>query len=54
MKPAPGLVDRYELNPYYSDRLGLVRKEIASLFAEEEEEPEEDDKQISLTRFMRG
>ena len=54
VKPAQGLVDRYKLDPYYSDRLSLVRDEISSLFSEEEEEAEEDDKQISLTRFMRG
>jgi DNA polymerase II large subunit len=55
IKPAQGLVDRYELDPYYSDRLGLVRNEIASLFVrEEDDEVEEDSKQISLSRFMRG
>ncbi|MBA7472277.1 hypothetical protein ES707_07599 [subsurface metagenome] len=57
VKPAQGLVDRYGLDSYYSDRLGLVRNEIASLFAmaeDEAEEEEEDHTQISLTRFMRG
>jgi DNA polymerase II large subunit len=56
VKPAQGLVDRYELDSYYSDRLGLVRNEIASLFAvaEDEAEEEEDHAQISLTRFMKS
>ena len=54
LKPALDLVDNYHLNTYYSDRLGLVRDEISSLFVEEEAEEEVDDRQISLTRFMRG
>jgi DNA polymerase II large subunit len=55
IKPAQSLVNRYELDSYYSDRLGLVRNEIISLFAEEENDgAEEDHKQISLTRFMRS
>ncbi len=52
LKPAMELVERYQLNDYYADRLKLVWDEISSLFpGEEEEEPE--DKQISLTAFMR-
>jgi DNA polymerase II large subunit len=52
LKPALDLVKRYELESYYSDRLGLVKDEIASIFQEEEEESK-GDKQISLIDFMK-
>ncbi|MFB0557797.1 MAG: DNA polymerase II large subunit [Candidatus Bathyarchaeia archaeon] len=52
LSPALELVERYGLDKYYADRLGLVKDEIASLFpVEEDEEPE--DRQIRLTDFMR-
>ena len=54
LAPALGLVKRYGLNQYYADRLGLVREEISSIFPEEAEKIEEpEEKQISLTDFMR-
>jgi DNA polymerase II large subunit len=53
LSPALELVKRYELDDYYTDRLGLVRNEIASIFQEEEEMEEPGEKQISLTDFMR-
>jgi len=52
VSPAMGLVERFDLNSYYGDRLGLVREELKSIFQEEEVE-EQIDKQISLTDFMR-
>jgi len=51
--PALGLVERFDLNSYYRDRLGLVREELRSIFQEEEDIEEQVDKQISLTDFMR-
>jgi DNA polymerase II large subunit len=48
------LVDNYSLDEYYSDRLGLVKEEISSIFPEEELPEELQHKQISLTDFMRG
>ncbi|MDH5791631.1 MAG: DNA polymerase II large subunit, partial [Candidatus Bathyarchaeota archaeon] len=53
LKPAMELVERYQLDDYYADRLKLVWDEISSLFPGEEEEEEPEDKQISLTAFMR-
>jgi len=52
LSPALDLVENYELDEYYRDRLGLVKDEIASLFPSEAEE-EVDDRQISLTAFMK-
>ena len=53
LNPAVDLVKRYGLDNYYIDRLELVREEIASLFPSETEE-EQDDRQISLTDFMKA
>jgi DNA polymerase II large subunit len=53
LNPAVDLVKRYGLDDYYADRLELVREEIASLFPSEVEE-EQDDRQISLTDFMKA
>ena len=53
LNPALELVKRYELNEYYADRLGLVRDEISSLFTQVEAQEEPEDKQFSLTDFMR-
>jgi len=53
ISPALGLVKRYELDDYYTDRLELVRDEIATIFQVEEEDEEPGEKQISLTDFMR-
>ena len=53
LSPALELVRRYELDDYYTDRLGLVKDEIASIFQEEEAMEEPGEKQISLTDFMR-
>ncbi|UCD45246.1 MAG: DNA polymerase II large subunit [Candidatus Bathyarchaeota archaeon] len=53
LNPALDLVKRYELDEYYADRLGLVKDEIFSLFPEEEKQVEPEDKQFSLTDFMR-
>jgi DNA polymerase II large subunit len=50
LEPAVDLVERFNLDPYYRDRLDLVGKELASIFKTKHEEP---DKQISLTDFMR-
>jgi DNA polymerase II large subunit len=52
LAPALDLVEDFSLNPYYQDRLALVKKELASIFKEEMEE--ELDRQISLTDFMRS
>ncbi|MEE8354382.1 MAG: DNA polymerase II large subunit [Candidatus Bathyarchaeia archaeon] len=51
--PALGLVERFNLDSYYGDRLGLVKAELKSLFKEEAVVEEQLDKQISLTDFMR-
>ena len=51
--PALDLVKRYDLDDYYSDRLGLVRDEIVALFKEEVEVEKPEDKQFSLTDFMK-
>jgi DNA polymerase II large subunit len=53
VSPALGLIERFELNNYYRDRLGLVREELQSLFQEDESVEEQLDKQINLTDFMR-
>ena len=53
VSPALGLVERFGLDSYYRDRLGLVRAELRSIFQEEEDVEEPLDKQISLTDFMR-
>jgi DNA polymerase II large subunit len=53
VSPALGLVNRFDLDGYYGDRLGLVREELRSIFKEEEEVEEQLDKQINLTDFMR-
>jgi DNA polymerase II large subunit len=53
LNPALDLVKRYELNEYYTDRLGLVRDEISTLFPQKEAQEEPEDKQFSLTDFMR-
>jgi DNA polymerase II large subunit len=52
VSPALGLIERFNLDGYYKDRLGLVRDELQSIF-QEEEAKEQLDKQISLTDFMR-
>ncbi|UCH57901.1 MAG: DNA polymerase II large subunit [Candidatus Bathyarchaeota archaeon] len=52
--PAIDLVNRFSLDDYYTDRLGLVREEIASIFKDEELLEETEEKQISLTEFMRS
>jgi DNA polymerase II large subunit len=52
ISPALGLVERFDLDEYYKDRLELVMDEIQSIFQDEEVE-EQIDKQISLTDFMR-
>jgi DNA polymerase II large subunit len=46
------LVERFDLDGYYKDRLELVMDEIRSIFQDEDIE-EQIDKQISLTDFMR-
>jgi DNA polymerase II large subunit len=53
VSPALGLVDRFDLDSYYRDRLGLVKAELRSIFQEEDDVEEQLDKQISLTDFMR-
>ena len=53
ISPALGLVNRFELDSYYGDRLSLVKEELRSIFQEEEEVEEQLDKQINLTDFMR-
>jgi DNA polymerase II large subunit len=53
LTPALDLVKRYDLDDYYSDRLGLVRDEIVALFKEEVEVEKPEDKQFSLTDFMK-
>jgi DNA polymerase II large subunit len=53
ISPALGLVNRFDLDSYYGDRLGLVKAELQSIFQEEEDVEEPLDKQISLTDFMR-
>ena len=53
LEPAMGLVDRYHLHNYYGDRLRLIKDELESIFPKEEEPDEEEDKQISLTAFMK-
>jgi DNA polymerase II large subunit len=52
ISPALNLVERFDLDGYYKDRLELVVDEIHSIFQDEEME-EQIDKQISLTDFMR-
>jgi len=54
LDPALKLVEKYELDEYYSDRLGLVKDEIRSIFPEEEPPEEPTHRQISLTDFMRS
>jgi DNA polymerase II large subunit len=54
LKPALDMVKKYKLDPYYVDRLELVKLEMSQIFVEEEAEPEENGKQFSLTDFMRG
>ena len=54
VSPALNLVQQFDLDSYYSDRLFLVNGELQSLFREEEDVKEQLDKQISLTDFMRG
>jgi DNA polymerase II large subunit len=52
--PAEDLVEKFNLHRYYLDRLKLIRKELASLFPSVEEQVVEDDnRQISLTSFMK-
>lgn len=51
LEPAVNLVDDYELDMYYSDRLELIKEEINSLFVEEEEEKESSN-QFNLIDFM--
>ncbi|MBN2335037.1 DNA polymerase II large subunit [Candidatus Bathyarchaeota archaeon] len=50
LKPASDIIETYDLGEYYSDRIRLVREEIASLFTEE---PLEEHTQFNLTDFMR-
>jgi DNA polymerase II large subunit len=52
LDPASNLVKDYKLETYYSDRLALVRDEIASIFVEEQVE-EKSHTQINLIDFMR-
>ena len=54
LDPALKLVERYNLDDYYADRLELVKMEISSLFPKIEPEEENDQKQISLTDFMKS
>jgi DNA polymerase II large subunit len=54
LSPAMDLVKRYALDDYYTDRLELVKDEIASLFQEEEDLEKSEEKQFSLTDFMRS
>ena len=52
--PAEDLVERFNLHSYYRDRLKLIREELTSLFPSVEEPIVEDDnRQISLTSFMK-
>jgi len=53
VSPALGLVERFDLETYYKDRLGLVKEELRSIFQEEEDVEEPLDRQINLTDFMR-
>lgn len=53
LKPALDMVKKYELDPYYVDRLELVKLEMSQIFVEETV-PEETSKQFSLTDFMRS
>ncbi len=53
LQPALDMVKKYGLDPYYVDRLELVRLELSQIFPEEEI-VEETGKQFSLTDFMRG
>ena len=53
LQPALDMVKKYELDPYYVDRLELVRLELSQIFVEEDV-PEETSKQFSLTDFMRS
>ena len=53
LKPALDMVKKYELDPYYVDRLELVKLEMSQIFVEEAV-PEETSKQFSLTDFMRS
>jgi DNA polymerase II large subunit len=53
VSPALDLVERFDLENYYKDRLDLVREELRSIFQEEEDVEEPLDRQISLTDFMR-
>jgi len=53
LEPAMGLVTKYHLHNYYGDRLRLIQDELDSIFPKEEEPDEEEDKQISLTAFMK-
>ena len=52
LDPAVDLVERYELEQYYRDRLQLVREEIDAIFGVEEAE-EESHTQFNLTDFLR-
>jgi DNA polymerase II large subunit len=54
LDPALKIVEKYELNTYYSDRLELVKSEINSIFPKEETTEKISQKQISLTDFMRS
>jgi DNA polymerase II large subunit len=54
IKPAQNLVDKYELENYYAQRLILIKDEIDSIFADEIQEIEEDmHTQFNLIDFMR-
>lgn len=47
-----GLAERYNLDPYIRQRLLLVREEIKSIFAGEEEEDKKTSGQFNLGRYM--
>jgi len=54
LEPAMNLVENYELDDYYADRLVLVKEEIATIFPDLEEAREGlNGKQFNLTDFMR-
>ena len=54
IEPAQNLIDKYELENYYAQRLILIKDEIDSIFADEIQEIEEDmHTQFNLIDFMR-
>lgn len=49
---AEEVVEKYKLDPYYSQRLDLIRDEIEHLFKEAEHPVTGQRKQIKLAEFM--